>query len=61
MLLLPPQAAAHDADLLLYKLRGPQAPTNFPLSSETKGWLDSISLSDLMAWFRQVQLQDLNT
>lgn len=47
-----PLSAALDADKILYKLRGPSAVTNLPLSAETKAQLDCMTLSQLLQSFK---------
>jgi hypothetical protein len=47
-----PAAAARDADLILYKLRGAAASTNFPLASSVRAQLDGMTLSQLLASFK---------
>eukprot|EP00983_Pelagomonas_calceolata_P043383 1138875-Pelagomonas_calceolata.AAC.2 len=47
-----PEDAARAADQLAYKVRGPDAPTNFPMTAEQRARLDSITLEQLLAEFR---------
>lgn len=37
---------------LIYKVKGPDAPTNFPLSMQQRAELDAMSLEQLLAGFR---------
>jgi hypothetical protein len=37
---------------LIYKLKGPDAPTNFPLSAQQRAELDAATLDQLLAGFR---------
>lgn len=37
---------------IIYKVKGPDAPTNFPLSAQQRAELDAVSLEQLLAGFR---------
>ncbi|GAX75110.1 hypothetical protein CEUSTIGMA_g2554.t1 [Chlamydomonas eustigma] len=41
------ESAARAADLLIYKAQGPSAETNFPVSSEVRSLLDTLSLEQV--------------
>ncbi|KAG2485674.1 hypothetical protein HYH03_015646 [Edaphochlamys debaryana] len=45
--------AARQADLLIYKVKGPAARLNFGLSEEQRSQLDALSLEQLLASFRE--------
>ncbi|GFH22346.1 AP2/ERF domain-containing protein, partial [Haematococcus lacustris] len=49
-----PEEAARAVDRYIYKIKGPDAPTNFPLDAAQRAELDGLSLDDVEAQFRKL-------